>query len=87
MVRGIHQVCLNFEGETAKGSSSDHHPYPSFEKDLAKVVEVSEEEDILIPVRNWQHDSFKFKSSLLQKHSYDELLQWVTAQVKKIMHH
>lgn len=86
-VRIIHQVCLNFESETAKGIISDHHPYPSFEKDLAKVVKVLEEEDVLIPLNNRQHASFKLKSSLLRKHSYHELLQWITAQVKKIMHY
>ena len=48
----INKVCLNFECETAGSSTSDCHPYPTFEKDLAEVVKVLDDERALLPTND-----------------------------------
>ena len=36
-------MCEAFEIETVGHRHSDHHPYPTFEKDMAVIVKILEE--------------------------------------------
>ena len=42
------RVCEAFEIETVGHRHSDRHPYPTFEKDLAVIVKILEEEKVLV---------------------------------------
>ena len=44
----VHCVCEAFEIETVGHRHPDHHPYPTFEKDLAVIMKILEEEEVLV---------------------------------------
>ena len=65
------KVCTAFEEQTMQVKpTSASHSYPSFKKDLAKMVDVLWEEDVFTTLRSREHKGFeKMKSGILQKHS------------------
>ena len=68
----VQHVCEMFEKQTSQYPTSQHHPYPSFNKDLNTVIHVLEEESVFIPTRKRQHTSFKIETGLMAKLSIND---------------
>ena len=77
-------VCRQFEKETAKVKTSDHHGIPSMDKELKLIIEALEESPSVFSVTpNRSNKPFTFKESLLQKFQKDDLLDWIVKTVGK----
>ena len=63
----INQVYLAFEEQSSVYTGTDYHPTPAYTKDFSKVLQVLEDENVMTPLRERSHPSFKFKCGLLQK--------------------
>ena len=81
----VQHVCEMFEKQTSQYPTSQHHPYPSFNKDLNTVIDVLEEESVFIPTRKRQHASFKFETGLMAKLSKNELKRKIQKNINQLL--
>lgn len=84
-LRAVHRVCETFETETTKSSTSDKHPYPSFNKDMKKVLAILEEVQVFTPMQKREHSCFAWKKGLLQTLSKAKLVEAVKTNVEQLI--
>ena len=83
----VHHVCETFEQETKGNAITDYHPYPDFGKDLQKVLQTLEDEQVFVPQSNHCHPTFPLvKHVLLEKLSHKELLAKVKTTIDKMLY-
>ena len=80
----VQHVCQAFEQQTCSSMHSDHHSFPSFGKDLTTIVNVLTEEKVFTPIGQREHASFKFKHSLLEKLTKDELITRIKTNIEQV---
>ena len=55
----VQYVCSVFEGQTIERKvSCDRHSFTSIEKDLKKVVDILQEENVITPLSKRSHPTF-----------------------------
>ena len=65
----VHGVCQVFEQQKGHNMHSDCHSAPSFGKDFITVLSVLRSESVFNPVQTREHASYKYKYTLMEKHS------------------
>ena len=81
----VHRVCAVFELETVGHRHSDRHPYPTFEKDMAVIVKILEEEKMLVKKPARQYPFYKSKKSVLHTFTRPALLQRIQQSLDQIV--
>ena len=82
----VQHVCSVFEGQTIERKvSCDHHSFPSIEKNLKKIMDILQEENVITPLSKRSHPTFdKMKSGIFRKYSRDELIKKVQDSINLI---
>ena len=80
----VHHVCQVFEQQTALHMHSDRHSAPSFGEDFNTVVSTLRSENVFTPTQGRAHTSYKFNSTLLEKHSLEDMKKKVEGTISKL---
>ena len=81
----VRRVCEAFEFETVGHRHSDRHPYPTFEKDLAVIVKILEEEKVLVKTPARHYPSFKSKKSVLHTFTRPAVLKRIQESLDQLV--
>lgn len=85
-VRVIEKVCDAFTAQTTgQCTPSDKHSYPSFTKDFQKILNVLEEIEAFISLKERKHSCFSMKHGLLQTLSKDKLIESIKKNVDQLI--
>ena len=71
----VEHVSQIFEQQTSHYTVQNHHPVPSFGKDLNTVLQVLQEEKVLVLTPGQSHKSFNANCALMKKFSRKDLLK------------
>ena len=80
----VQHVCQIFEQTTAKYMHSNHHTLPSFGRDFRTVLNILRGENVFVHIGQRQHASHRFKCTLLEKLSKQDIEKKVDQSLKKL---
>ena len=80
----VQHVCQIFEQQTARYQHSDHHTAPKFGKDFKTVLSVLENEQVFVHRGQRKHFSYQFNTTLMEKHSKEDIEKKVAQCLKKL---
>ena len=73
----VNNICSVFENEVRGKESAQHHPIPSYRKDLQTVITILAEENVLQNQGRRSYSSFKFKCGILDDFDEEKLMSWL----------
>ena len=78
----VHHVCQMFEQQTAPSQHSGHHAIAKFGRDYSSAL--LENEQVFVNKGERKHLSYKFKCTLLEKNTKQEIEKKVGQTLKKL---
>ena len=82
----VNNICKAFESEVEAKSSSDHHPPPSFTRDLNMIIVVLNEQDVFSDHGTRKVSGYNKCYGLLEKYNYANIQDWLTSKTHLLEH-
>ena len=84
----VNNICKAFESEVKAQSSSDHHPPPSFKRDLDLILVALNEQDVFADRGNRSRQVAGYNKcyGLLEKYNYANIQEWLTSKTNLLVH-
>lgn len=79
----VQHICQEFEQQTTSNKCSGHHAVSKFGRDFSLALEVLENEQVFQEKGERKHSSYKYRCTLLQKHSQEDMVKKMNQSLKK----
>lgn len=82
----VSNICKVFANEIEAECSSDHHPIPSFKKDLDLILTTLSEQDVFVNHGNRKLIGYNKHHGLLEKYNYTNIQEWLTSKTSLLIY-